>query len=477
MYDAGSTRVRVASASTSISYSVTSTEGAKLRSGSLAVQNGAASLDLTTLGPGYYTVSVSSPNGSASTGVGVVAGLSRTPTASPFGTSQHPAYHSGPDATAADAMLGFRTVRIDWSWENMATAGSTYNWDAKGSAEITRLKARGIKPVLVLAYHGLCDGGRTPSSAQCIKQYADFVLATARKFGSTVDYAVYNEFNAPTTNGTCGRTADCYMQLLKPASQAIRSAAPGARVLGPALGAIDDWWAVGGDAYLWFQRFVKLGGHNFVDVITIHNYSLASAPEGHGELAMANAKAVLKAAGSTKDVVMEETGYATPRGGLPENVQAVFHVRDAAAVLAAGAKTYMPYTLVDDWNAPTDPQSNFGLFRHEDANGGRLVPKPAAVSQAVMARMLNGARFVKSEALGAGTRSMVFRMADSRTVRIIWTTDQLRSLVLNGAGTVAATDIYGRTVQPSVAGTATYYTIGGFPIFITSTTQGTATQG
>ncbi|MBO1269460.1 hypothetical protein [Arthrobacter cavernae] len=453
---------------------MSSFEGSTVATGSAAVSNGAASVDLSGLGPGYYELTVSTAAGKAATNLGLVAGLAKPPASSLFGTTVHPAIHRSLDQSAAASGVGAGTARVDWRWEDAVASGPGFTWDPSTEAEISRLQARGIRPTLVLAYYGLCDGGRTPSSKSCINQYVDYARATAQKFGAGVDYAIYNEFNYALNNGKCGRTADCYLKLLKPASEAIRLYAPGAKVSGPALGAADDWWAVGGAAYTWFDRFVTLGGHNYVDVVTIHNYSLSKAPEGYSERAVANAKALLAAAGSSKPVVLEEAGYNTVAGGQPEPVQAAFLVRDAAAVLSAGASQYMHYGLVDNWNAPASPEANFGLFRHEDTAGGRLVPKPAAVAQAVLSRFLAGAAAMGDEKLGADARSAVFKLADGRTGRIVWSTQVMHSLVLQGGGNVSAVDIFGRQLPLYAEGGAVSLGFGGYPVLLTSDTAGTA---
>ncbi|OFI37292.1 hypothetical protein BIU82_09415 [Arthrobacter sp. SW1] len=474
MYDASSVKVSVAADSSSVEYSVSSFEGVTVASGSTTVSGGAGSVDLGGLGPGYYELTVSNTAGKASTSLGIVAGAPAQPASSLFGTTAHPAIHPWIDQSAAAGRLGLRSVRVDWRWEDAVRADGSFAWDPSTEAEISRLQARGIRPTLVLAYYGLCDDGQTPSSKRCINQYADFVKATAQKYGASVDYGIYNEFNYVYNTGKCGRTADCYVKLLKPAFDAVRSYAPGAKVSGPALGAADDWWAVGGEAYNWFKRFVELGGHHYVDEATIHNYSLSTAPEGCGERAVANAKALLAAAGSTKPVVLEETGYNTVEGGQPESIQAAFLVRDAAAVLAAGAGRYMHYGLVNNWNAPSDPESNFGLFRHEDSSGGRLAPKPAAVAQAVLAKFLDGAVPAGQESLDPDVRSTLFRLPDGRTARIVWSQSSAHTLFLSGAGTLDARDLFGRQIPGYAEGDTVSIGISGYPVLLLSATPGTA---
>lgn len=474
MYPSSAATVTISADSTSVDYSVVSFEGTVVASGAAAVSGGKAGVELSGLGPGYYTLKVSNTAGSSTTSLGIVQGMDVRTTSALFGTTAHPGIHRGIDQSGASGALGLGSTRVDWRWEDAARADGSFVWDASSEAEISRLQSRGIRPTLVLAYHGLCDGGRTPSSRSCIAEYAEFVAATARKYGGGVDYAVYNEPNSSYNTSACGRTADCYLKLLKPAHDVLRRYAPGAKVNGPALGAHDSWWTVGGPAYQWFKRFVELGGHRYIDVATIHNYSLSTAPEGYGEQAVANAKALLATAGSAKPVVLEEAGYNTVEGGHPEPVQAAFLVRDAAAVLSAGAVRYMHYGLLDNWNAPEDPESNFGLFHHEGSSGGRLTPKPAAVAQAVLARFLDGAVPAGAEQLDPDVRSVLFALPDGRTARIVWSLKAMHTLFLRDAADLEATDIFGRQLPSYTDGGTTALGISGFPVLLLSATPGTA---
>lgn len=482
LYPAGSAKVNVTADSASVDYSLKSLEGTLLRSGKATVSSGKAVVDISAQGAGYFTLTVSNTAGSTTTSLGVVSGLANTPTnTSFFGASVHPDIHPWLDVSAAVRAMGAGTARLDWRWEIMATSTpGVYNWDAMVVDEANRLLAKGIRPYLVLAYHGLCDGEKTPSTAGCVNEYANFVAATAKKFGGSVDYAIYNEWNVGTNNGACGLSPDCYMALLQPASAAIRANAPGSIIYGPSLGAIDEWWAAGGDAYTWFDRWVQLGGHKYVDGITIHNYSLNGLPEGHGERAVSNAYSLLASVGSKQPVIMEEAGYYT--GSSPvapsEAKQADYFVRDAVLCLAAAAARYMHYGFMDNWNDPANPEGNFGQMRHENSAGGRITPKPSAVAQSVLALRTAGSRVIGNESLGNNVRSVAFLQPDGTILRIVWSADSVaRSFTLANGGAVTATDIYGRTVAPSTTTSGARLTLSGSPLLVTSANTAVAAAG
>ncbi|MGW9112873.1 hypothetical protein [Microbacterium sp. NPDC055683] len=474
MYDASWVVVTFASASTTVTYTAKDENGAVAGSGSGWAYGGKGTLDLTALGPGYYDLTITDAAGSTTTSIGVVAQLKASTDTSRFGTTAHPDIHAASvDQTAAADAVGVATVRVDWRWETASVTRSGVTQDAKVTSEVDRLLAAGIRPVLVLAYYGSCDGGKTPSSRTCIAAYADFAAKTARIYGTRVDYAVYNEPNAATNTSTCGKTPACYIALLKPAYQAIKAAVPGATVTGPAVGAADGWWDEGGQARAWFAEFAALGGLAYVDQVTIHAYTLASTPEGKGENAVRAAKEIMAKAGRDLPLVVEEAGYTTATGGLPEHAAGAFLVRDAALVLAAGATRYMPYNLIDAWNAPDNAAANFGLFHHEDVASGSVSPKHAAVTMAVLSRFVQNGVLTVEETGNDDVHSVKVTWPDGRVGRIVWAVAQAHAIAIADGGTVTVKDVYGDEASATAVANLTVLAVGGHPVYLTGTAAGT----
>ncbi|GAA4777191.1 glycoside hydrolase 5 family protein [Microbacterium gilvum] len=459
VYDADAAQVRVATPTDGVTYSLSDAEGGTAASGEAPAHDGVAVIDLSEAGPGYFTLTAEDGTGSLTSSLGIVADLDAAPSPR-FGTTAHPSLHEGVDQTAAAVAVGAATVRVDWRWEDAIEAEGRLTPGDDVEAEIARLQARGITPNLVFAYYGECDDGRTPSTPECIQEYVDFVVEAARHYGTGVEYGVYNEFNATTTTSACGTTAACYLEILEPTAAAVRAAVPGAVVTGPALGATDGWWDVGGAARVWFQEFADLGGLALVDRVTVHAYSLTTPPEGKQEAVVQAVREIMAAAGVERPVVMEETGYTTTASGLPEDAQAAFLVRDALLVLAAGAERYMYYNLVDNWDRPEGGEANFGMFRHEDIAQGTLTPKPAGIAHAVLARLVGADSLVAVETTADPDLHVVrIDQPDGSQDRVVWSVE--RGHVVSAAASTAL-DMFGSPLSADLDAVE----VGGTPVIL-----------
>lgn len=100
-----------------------------------------------------------------------------------------------------------------------------------------------------------------------------------------------------------------------------------------------------------------------------------------------------------------------------------------------------------------------GILRNDAA----LSPKPAYIAMANMIRQLRGAEVVERERTLPDLYSVLFRGADGREIRVLWSL-QARTLALSGVS--GAVDLMGRPL--SYAGTLR---VGPSPIFVTGTVR------
>ena len=91
------------------------------------------------------------------------------------------------------------------------------------------------------------------------------------KRGYNVDYEVWNEYNHVPFNKDGGTVSD-YVNMLKEVYQAIKSVSPNSMV-----------WGMGGittiaNYYDWIEEFLKLGGAEFCDGLSVHPYQPGYKP-------------------------------------------------------------------------------------------------------------------------------------------------------------------------------------------------------
>ncbi|WP_294181873.1 glycosyl hydrolase [uncultured Schumannella sp.] len=481
----GAATVNLVASSSTVGWNVADQNGAIALQGIATVSSsGTASINLNALPAGYYALRMQGGTFYTETSLAVVTGLATAPTAStnPFGTTSHPDYEPGLDTVTPLKDAGLASVRFDLRWESIEPTAGNYVFTnpVNYPALVASLNAQGIRPLVVLGFaNPLYDGGVRPYTAAGRTAYANYAAAVAQQFGTTVDYEIYNEYNHPGGYylGTCGASVTCYRQMLAVAAPAIKAVAPSAQIVLTGMAGITSWWA-GGDttghpevnfiARDWLDAFLSSPEGSLVDVINMHNYSFPAAPEGQNETAVAAVKAVMAAhtSSASKPLWLTETGWPTMNGTTGTNTeaeQARYLVRDAALSLKAGVNRYMLYDLFNDYEEET-PEGRFGIYRNPDSNPA-VAPKPAMVTQAVMARQLSGYTVVSADSLGTGVYSIVFQNSAGAKKRIMWATSPA-TVALSTTGAVTQTSLYGSTstLTPE-SGTATVQ-LGADPIYV-----------
>ncbi len=469
----GEARVPISSPTPEVDWEVHDHRGEIVRSGTAELPAGDAILDLRSLEPGYYRLDLSAAGAARSTSFTIVEALDapREAGGSRFGTTIHPMLQPGlPHAPAASA-LGLGAARVDLRWEAIELSPGVYSWDSATDEEISRLTAQGVRPILVVAYYGPYDEGRTPSSAEGIAGYANFVRAAAERYGEAVDYEIYNEFNIAYSNGQCGRSPACYLQLLEPAARAVREAAPAARVVGPALAGHTSAWLTTDESYDWLAEFFALGGLDHVDVVSVHNYGGSAPPEGQNDAVIRRIVELMARypAAAGVPLWLDETGYFTTgeaAGGVDEMQQARYLVRDATLALAEGVDAYMVYDLLDDWNDPGHPEANFGLLRNPASQSGLLAPKPAFTAMAVLTRQLEGRVFAYRDAVPAGVYSLAFESDAGEVLRVMWSLAPTTVVAMTN-DPVTVVDRFGRRSALESRGGRVTIELGADPVYVT----------
>ena len=469
----GDARIPISSPTPKVAWEVRDAGDTLVRAGTADTSTGAATLDFSSFGPGYYRLDLSGADAARSTSFTIVDRLDEALGASArrFGTTMHPALQPGLREDTAAAGLGLGAARVDLRWEDIELSPGEYTWDAATDDEVARLLARGVRPTLVIAYYGPYDDGRTPSSTKGIAGYTNFVRAAAERYGGRVDYQIYNEFNIAYSNGLCGQTPACYLELLEPASKALHEAAPAARVVGPALGGNTAMWLTSNESYDWLAEFFALGGLDLVDVVSVHNYAAPAAPEGHNDAVIRKITGLMAEypAAANTPLWLGETGYFTTgeaAGGVSELQQARYLVRDAALALAAGVDAYMVYDLLDDWDDPQNPEANFGLIRNPSSQAGVLAPKPAFTTMAVLTRQLENRVFDRRDSLPRGAHSLVFTDASGGALRVMWATAPT-TVTPAATGPVTVVGEFGRSSRLDPVSGRVSIRLGEDPIYVT----------
>ena len=314
--------------------------------------------------------------------------------------------------TAAMSELGVGAMRLDAPWATIENVPGRYYVPAWLEAAVDSANARGIEPLLILAYGHPAYGGdkpRTPVAIEAFTKYAAFVV---RHFAGRVHrFDLWNEWDAHTGRTTPG-SADDYVALARRAYPAIKAANPDATVLS---GGISSYGLSRG----WVERFVELGGLAFVDGLSVHPYNFQERTANTPEAAIAELDRVhslTMANGRDVPIYVTEMGYPTfaGRGGVSAEVGAAYLAR---FMLLASTRPFVAgvwwYCLRDQGTEAANKEHNFGVF---DA---KLQPKPTAAALTAVAELLDDVQRFRVIGEDSAERVHATR-TDGTTVELEW---------------------------------------------------------
>lgn len=406
--------------SSNITWALLDSAGATLDEGAAVPANGLTLLKFGELEQGFYSVSLTmaetpneplrvafmvlDPEDAATSGV-----LDKR-----FGVMIHPssAWYSGSEVVAE--ALGLGAFRFATGWERDEPTEGVFDFANATEPIVKAFASRGLAPLALSGFQNhFYDENRTPSTPGGIEGFARYSSALVGHYGAD-SVEVWNEFNHPPfNNGRCGMTAACYMELLAPTADKVRAEHPGTLVVGPANARQDD-------AFL--TELYKAGGLNYLDVISFHPYEEgynAGAEFLVGNLKQAEDRIREYNNGQTKPIWITEMGWSTTL--VSEAQQANNLVRAEAIAFASNVERFYWYDLVNDANHPEIAEGNFGLVRQRTDIVPSFEPKPAAMSQAVLARKLASKTFSTRDELDAASYSFVFGDGKN-TTRVVWAT-------------------------------------------------------
>jgi len=412
----GDARLGLAWRAPSVTWSVANEAGTAVAGGKLTIPNGLGLLALDKLRQGYYNASLTSSDGSIAAQQVSFMVLDNpdapSKTDDRFGIGLHigaPSYVGSADAAA---QLGFRHARNDAYWKNIEKTPGKYDFPASVDQETDAFQAAGLKTLPISVYtNKLYDNGNTPSSPTGIAAYAAYTSAVVGHFSPDA-VEVYNEFNWTLNNSACGKTADCYLQLLRPTADKVRAEHPGTLIVGPSTALLDDTF---------MTQLYQGGGLKYLDAISIHPYDELNAGSEIllPLLTKLNDRIKEYNNGKSKPIWLTEMGWTS--GKVGETRQANYLVRGQTIAFAHGVERFYWYDLVNDNLVIADGEGNFGLLRQTNKSVPAFAPKPAAMAQAILARKIADKNYATQDGLNDSTFSYAFG-AGASTTRVAWAT-------------------------------------------------------
>ena len=363
----------------------------------------------------------------------------------------------------ADA--GFRWVRMDFKWDLTETAAGKYDF-APYDRLLAALEPYHIRALFILDYNNrLYDNGASPRTEEGRQAFARWAAAAAKHFqGRGIIWEMYNEPNhvfwRPQPN------VDDYIKLALAVGKAMREAAPGEILIGPATSGVD---------FAFLEACFKAGLLEYWSAVSVHPYRQTD-PETVAEdycrlrqLIAAYAPLVSTASDSDRasfasrrtdslvstasdsdrvkkqiSIISGEWGYSSVWRGMNEEKQGQMLARQWLTNAANDVQISIWYDWHDDGEDPNDAEDHFGTVSYpahavNDASAP-VYPlvydaKPAYLAAQTLTRFFAGYRFVKRLQVGGATDYVLLFQKENDTRLAVWTTSPIaHSVVIKTSG-------------------------------------------
>ncbi|WP_223285579.1 DNRLRE domain-containing protein [Paenibacillus sp. PL91] len=385
---------------------------------------------------------------------------------SPFGIAAH--LHRTSVGWSADlaeliAKAGAKTARGGMEWSSIEKEKGAYTFSPQPDFFMRKLKEEGVKALFVSGYNNpFYDNNGTPYTDEGREGFANYANAYAEHYRDQLaGVQVYNEFNGgfgKRGNSPANSQPDYYYKLLVKTYGTVKANNPDMPVIGMVTAGIPLGW---------IEEVFKLGGLEYMDVISVHPYRYPQTPEGMVK-GLQDLQALIRKynGGELKPIWISEIGWPTHQSasGVDEKTQADYLVRAHVLALANGVEKVVWYNLMNDGLQADYNEHNFGLIRFADDPLGAYTPKPAYVSYAAMARELTGASFVEQESSADGIRSYVFEK-ENKPLRVLWAHEDKSAAVYTDSP-LAITDLSGNTETFVPYDGKVFLTLTGEPLYI-----------
>lgn len=301
--------------------------------------------------------------------------------------------------------IGANAIRVDAPWKQIERTVGKYVIPEWLERTVNATINSGVTPLLILAYgNPLYDAGDKPTSREGIEAFSRYAMFVVEHFkGRVIYYDLWNEWDAHTGH-TTPLGADEYVNLARVVFPAIKAIDRSVQVLS---GGISDKGMREG----FFERFFQLGGHEYIDGLSLHPYvwnnRKRNNPEGAMELVDQVAKLAGKANGGKNiPVYLTEVGWPTHTGkdGITEDEAAWYLTR---YYLLAASREYVRgvfwYCLMDQGNDPGNKEHRFGILNRNQAS------RPAAREFKIITGRLAGDTRVYIRLIGPQTIAEIAR--------------------------------------------------------------------
>jgi hypothetical protein len=320
------------------------------------------------------------------------------------------------------AQGGFRWIRMDFTWAATERKRGRYDFAAYERL-LAALEAHKLHAVFILDYaNPLYEPNQSVVSAKGREAFSRWAAAAATHFkGHGILWEIWNEPNI----GFWKPKPDVgqYSTLAVAASKAIRDAAPGEAIIGPATSGVD---------LKFLEGCFRAGLLKLWDAVSVHPYRPGEPESVAGDYnKLRELIARYAPAGKEIPVLSGEWGYSSTWKTFDDAKQGRMLTRQWLTNLANHIPLSIWYDWQDDGTDPHEGEHHFGTVRNQYLPGESPVygPKLAYLAAKTLTATLAGFRFDKRLKLDSSEDyAFVFRKQDQHRIAV-WTTSATRHSV------------------------------------------------
>ena len=359
------------------------------------------------------------------------------------------------------------------SWREIETSppdlifGPSYDW-SKLDAAVSNATTHGMRPMIVLgqtpefyASNTSASGPYGPGASSMpsdINTWTRYVTAVAGRYGSGVDYQIWNE---PNVSLYWSGTQQQMATLTATASNAIRAAVPTATIVAPSfpvrLSSQRTWFK----SY-WQQKVDGRSMASYVDVVSLQLYPATNGTPEDSMALLTKARGLLPDDARKKPVWSTEINYGL-RGGpaadpIPSSKQASYVAR--TLLLNAGS----PLSRLYWYGWAQGPVANTHLVQDDRTTLTRAGKTWTRVHDWIIGTSFSSCSSIKTGA-SKGVWTCKAKVSRTQTRRFYWKPSGKAAPVKTVSSTSSWTNMDGRTTKRKGSYTLK---VNSFPIMVTS---------
>jgi polysaccharide biosynthesis protein PslG len=314
---------------------------------------------------------------------------------------------------------GFRWVRTDLKWDRTEPERGRYDF-AFYDRLLSALDQHGLHALLILDYtNPAYDDGAPPRTEAARHAFANWAVAAVRHFaGRGVIWEIYNEPNIAQFWPPQPNVND-YIALALAVGRAVREAAPGEKLIGPATSGID---------FDFLEKCFKAGLLEYWAGVSVHPYRRTDPESAARDYCRLREMIRTYAPATAKKeipILSSEWGYSAVWPGLDDDKQGQLLARQWLTNAANEISLSIWYDWHDDGVDPKEPEHHFGMVHNPYREGVDLVfdPKPAYLAARTLMSHFAGFHFERRESVGSNDDFVLIFRRGEELRQAAWTTE------------------------------------------------------